>query len=273
MKSALNYMIIALLFILSLSFVNATAFEAYPDCVMKCETQEGNFCYPESSECNYIIISGCDISSTGDNDEDLWQNGCDAFPEDNTECLDYDADGVGHNVDCDDYDPLNTSICAEEEEEEVVEEVIIQQEDNDNGGSSGRRGHSSGGQVVWDCRIEDWECTDWSQCENEKQTRTCSKIRACEGEFNKPEEEQSCQVFSTKISEGEEDVLAEPEKEESEEETEGLPDEEEDKKGLGSITGQLFNIPAGQLNTGIVMIFILGVLFLLIFFKKRKKQE
>lgn len=38
----------------------------------------------------------------------------------------------------------------------------------------------------------DWECGNWSTCENEEQTRTCTDDNACETSSGKPDETQSC---------------------------------------------------------------------------------
>lgn len=41
---------------------------------------------------------------------------------------------------------------------------------------------------------EKWTCTDWSECVDEKQTRTCFDLNECGTEKNKPKEEQKCRV-------------------------------------------------------------------------------
>ena len=38
----------------------------------------------------------------------------------------------------------------------------------------------------------DWNCTEWSNCENETQTRNCSDINECGINTNKPSENQTC---------------------------------------------------------------------------------
>ncbi len=39
---------------------------------------------------------------------------------------------------------------------------------------------------------ESWSCTDWSSCNNDKQTRACTDTNACGTNFNKPSEKRSC---------------------------------------------------------------------------------
>ena len=39
---------------------------------------------------------------------------------------------------------------------------------------------------------ENWQCTEWSACINNQQTRTCTDINNCGTTFNKPIESQSC---------------------------------------------------------------------------------
>jgi hypothetical protein len=43
---------------------------------------------------------------------------------------------------------------------------------------------------------DEWVCTDWSECESGKQTRTCVYSGTCEEPENKPEETQDCEVPS-----------------------------------------------------------------------------
>ena len=39
---------------------------------------------------------------------------------------------------------------------------------------------------------ESWTCDDWSSCEDNKQTRTCTETNGCGTNFNRPSEQQSC---------------------------------------------------------------------------------
>jgi hypothetical protein len=73
-------------------------------------------------------------------------------------------------------------------------------DDDDDGGSSRR----SGGDVYVPpaeedddseaACIEDWECTEWFECYNKRQTRLCVDVNRCGTEENKPATEQSCTV-------------------------------------------------------------------------------
>jgi len=41
---------------------------------------------------------------------------------------------------------------------------------------------------------EDWNCTEWSGCVNETQTRVCTDLNDCGTEEDKPERSQSCEI-------------------------------------------------------------------------------
>jgi len=41
---------------------------------------------------------------------------------------------------------------------------------------------------------EDWTCTEWSECTEEQQTRTCSDQNECGTEENMPEETRTCEI-------------------------------------------------------------------------------
>jgi hypothetical protein len=43
--------------------------------------------------------------------------------------------------------------------------------------------------------IEDWNCTGWSDCEDESQTRVCEDLNECNTEKDKPEEIQDCEII------------------------------------------------------------------------------
>ena len=44
---------------------------------------------------------------------------------------------------------------------------------------------------------ENWQCSDWSACSNNQQTRTCTDLNNCGTTINKPATSQSCQVTCT----------------------------------------------------------------------------
>ena len=39
---------------------------------------------------------------------------------------------------------------------------------------------------------ENWQCSDWSSCVNNKQTRTCNDLNDCNTFINKPSETKIC---------------------------------------------------------------------------------
>jgi len=41
------------------------------------------------------------------------------------------------------------------------------------------------------CR-EDWKCTEWTECSNNVQTRTCQDLNSCDTQFVKPDESKVC---------------------------------------------------------------------------------
>lgn len=43
--------------------------------------------------------------------------------------------------------------------------------------------------------IEDWNCTEWTECEEESQTRVCEDLNDCNTENDKPDETQDCEII------------------------------------------------------------------------------
>ncbi len=43
--------------------------------------------------------------------------------------------------------------------------------------------------------VEDWNCTEWSECEDEEQTRECTDLNECGTENDKPDEIQECEII------------------------------------------------------------------------------
>lgn len=229
-------LLLVLMFVLALYTVSAT------DCVVKCENQ-GSFCLPDSDACEYNIQSGCDQSMVNDDDNDGWQDGCDAFTQDSSEWMDIDGDGVGHNKDCDDFDASNTEICID---------------DNSNSGS----GSSHKSSVCF----PEWECTEWSDCEDGFIVRTCEKTNNCEYNFSKPLEKRHCSdyVFSQSDIPQTGNVEEQPDTEAEAEEIVPEEDMEDDSEGLGAVSGAvgLFGGSIRPVNLLIVLfIFILLALF------------
>lgn len=47
--------------------------------------------------------------------------------------------------------------------------------------------------------IENWKCTEWTECLDGKQTRTCTDENNCDSTKNKPIESQECEIELTEI--------------------------------------------------------------------------
>lgn len=81
-----------------------------------CYNQDNEtFCSPDDDSCRlmrFTLDDGeCRLSSLEvDSDSDSWSDSCDAFRFNSSEWVDYDADGVGHNEDCDDLD-ADLGVC------------------------------------------------------------------------------------------------------------------------------------------------------------------
>ncbi|NIP40213.1 MAG: hypothetical protein GTN39_01685, partial [Candidatus Aenigmarchaeota archaeon] len=60
------------------------------------------------------------------------------------------------------------------------------------GGSSGGGGGSAPEEPEEGPCVEDWICTDWSECFNSMQTRVCADVNRCGTSESKPSERQDC---------------------------------------------------------------------------------
>ena len=97
-----------------------------------------------------------------------------------------------------------------------------------------------------------WECSEWGECKNGEQTRTCKKDKACIVLEKKPEEKQSCQEATEEaVSETTEatEVLEETR---LEQETKKIP-----RKSISSISRITGAVASAGENKGIVG-FIIG---------------
>ena len=190
-------------------------------------------------------------------DNDNFSDYCDAFPENDTEWVDFDGDSYGGNYDCDDFNPLITVECYETNETD----------DDDDGGKGGGSGETF-------CTAE-WECTEWSSCDaDDMRIRTCTKTNDCDDESNKPDEEWACpEVKGLSLSpQGNvAPVIGDGEGETESNETTEEPDD--DDKGLGDVTGQAFNVLWTGYNFFGLLMLILIIFLLFLFFKKRKKEQ
>jgi hypothetical protein len=65
------------------------------------------------------------------------------------------------------------------------------------GGSGGNGGGSVTTNLNSDFCAENWQCSEWSDCELGIQTRTCTDTHECGTETDKPSTEQQCETTST----------------------------------------------------------------------------
>ena len=68
------------------------------------------------------------------------------------------------------------------------------EEDNNNIGSSTSSRTPAPAIIQSAACTEDWTCTEWSSCENNRQTRTCTDRNVCATEENKSAESQTCEI-------------------------------------------------------------------------------
>ncbi len=87
-----------------------------------------------------------------------------------------------------------------------------------------------------------WECTEWSRCEDGLQTRECVDINDCRFKSEKPSEERVCMEPEEYVEPAEEIPVA------------------EEKYGLGSIA------------TGVLIIFAVSIVFIIFRSEKKKKR-
>ncbi|MBD3203236.1 hypothetical protein GF327_03010 [Candidatus Woesearchaeota archaeon] len=210
MKKTILFMVLAICFLYS---VNA-------DCSKQsiCENQDTlPFCNFDDTQCKYVkyiefegaCIKDPDFNET-DSDNDNWTDSCDAFPFNNKEQVDFDGDSLGYNIDCDDFNYSNQEKCGgDENKNDPVNEnenvsVIVRKSNPLSTGSRIKEKRN--------CRRFDWNCTEWEECVNDINNRTCYKINECNGDFFKPKEFKLCPVITDfKISSG--DIMMSKEKE------------------------------------------------------------
>lgn len=81
------------------------------------------------------------------------------------------------------WDKLTTTKVSETDEEITFEAE-----------SPGLSYFAISGEVPEEICIENWSCSDWSECIEGKQTRECTDANVCGTTVNKPAEEQACEV-------------------------------------------------------------------------------
>jgi len=114
-------------------------------------------------------------------------------------------------------------------------------DDSPSSGSTTVSGGSGGSSYV--C-YEEWECSEWSACVNEIQTRTCTDLANCGTSNSKPVISEACTVNGGSNEEDNEEPL--------------IISSDEEKSFIAGITGAV--IGAVRSTTGIVsIIFVLGI--------------
>lgn len=133
------------------------------------------------------------------------------------------------------------------------------------GGSSNGGGGSSGGGCT-----PKWECSEWSDCVNDKQTRTCINLKAyCP--IGKPAEEQACEMIAPSAP-------VPGETKENKNETQLTAEAPATRPGLlGGAIGVIAAMPLGfRISialTFLSLIFMLVALIIFIMLSRRKRED
>ena len=151
-----------------------------------------------------------------------------------------------------DYDFTGTYMFEEDTEEQDIlgdNEISVSSDDgtdtsgnNDGGNNDG----TSGCQATW-------SCTDWSECIDGKQTRTCTKEKPYCYAGTKPDEEKDCSIETSEIYETEENI-------------------NKNKGVVSRLTGAVVGT-LGTVGTWIAGVFLLGILGFIIIVRKRKRAR
>ncbi len=123
------------------------------------------------------------------------------------------------------------------------------------GGStvSGGGGDSKSATTKTSACVENWNCTAWTDCKDEKQTRDCTDLNGCGTTRLKPMTIKTCSVEQAEL-------------------TLKTLSSQENGNFLGGITGAVIGAlgPTGTIG---VLIFIIGIVAILIFAVIMKKKE
>ena len=129
----------------------------------------------------------------------------------------------------------------------IKNDVVLSAPVVDNGGGSGSTRVSGGsGRTSYVCH-EEWQCGDWSECETEIQTRTCTDLEKCGTIINKPAESQACYTEVIEISGDAPNVFS---------------------RITGAVIGTLGT--GGTIGVSVFVLGILGSLIVIIKVRKRK---
>ena len=288
MKKIISMILLTLI----ISVFGAMAVSADCSNMVMCMNQdESPFCGPEDTSCDYVTYvseeDSCVESDAEkvDTDADGWADGCDAFPEDDSEVTDIDGDGVGYNTDCDDFNSANTDVCGDETDEEGSEEEGSDEEGSDEEGSDDKgdseegasaTGTDGSGRSAKSICIPVYECSDYSKCQVDGyKYRTCEKINICDSDFDKPKEKMYC---PTSVTFSSSPVITFTEK--SVEEDLNLvvveeEDEEEELKEEGEsniITGNVVSMVGNKGNV-FLLLFTLTSIIIYFLIAKRKQDK
>jgi len=126
-----------------------------------------------------------------------------------------------------------------------------------NGGSGGNGGNGGTGITVKTSCTEKWTCSDWSECEEGKQTRTCTDEKNCNTTKLKPVTSVKCDELPGNETQTN---LSELDREET--------------SFFSSITGAFVGAlgPTGALGTFIFIIAIIALIILSYAMKKKQKK-
>jgi hypothetical protein len=130
--------------------------------------------------------------------------------------------------------------------------VVVSDDGGDGGssssGSNGNGGSSSSSSTNINTCIEDWSCSEWSECEGNLKTRTCEDSNDCGTEKIKPIEEVGC---------GSIDI--------------GAGDDPEPRKFFSGVTGAVVGA-VGSTGGAVVSVFVLVALGGLIAIRIKKRR-
>ncbi len=172
---------------------------------------------------------GCDYSSIEDYEDpevtcDDKDNDCDGETDEdikNTYYFDSDNDGYGDagnwyeacwppegyitdNTDCDDSNPeINPGaeeVCDDEIDNDCDGDIDSEDSDcqEEEPPEEGGRGPISTSGLS--C-MQEWECTEWGECINGVQTRTCTDRNNCPMDYLKPDETKTCEMVEEEVGE------------------------------------------------------------------------
>ena len=198
---------------------------------------ENKDCDDSDAEINVKTTYYVDADDDGYGDDSNATVACIApvgYVSDNTDCND---DNVGIN-------PGATDVCGNGIAEDCSADVTCPAAPS-SGGSSGGGGST--------CYTE-WDCTDWSECIDEEQTRTCEKEKIyCRTTIDKPIEVQTCIV------------------QEEEPEVIEVSSDEDALETTPGITGAVIGGGRAKIYIPIIFIVLVGAFGITIYFRKKKK--